>query len=479
MRRFTMSFEDNEQQPLSPFEVPESLPCADAPVISDVPVETDLAPSKTVEELLSRVTSISDADACTSQLMPVENVVAAGCEVGPLELAAESFKSCMTGQGTESEFRLASAVYARSRVALGMEETCTAVSLENFSTGKHSIAFESVIETIRAVGAAILKAIIAAIDWFKKVIRQYTKDSEALIKAVVTMTTGFLAHRQKNKDKLAKLEDSTAIDFVRYVDLVLYKKALTMLGAQPTGVDGYAKEVAKITELARTHELIKTNITPAVIVDFNKVIEAKGSFIEISVPDTRLMLFNLGEPVFHACGITAQDDQDMFALSELLGDHVVVSQFTKRFIGPANTDTSFKNLAGSKLTLTKEKSEMMDGWLRKLTDDEVKKMFVAMTNLSHVVKDHGKTEDLLVHHLDSLKVIAIKATEAAKSINQQFATTAQLNSPPTLSRMTVGISSLVSFINEAMLVSVKPARELQIAWLHYLQATIRREQAAL
>lgn len=415
-----------------------------------------------------------------------------------LHSAAEGFADCLYGSGTPATFKLSKRVYEAARSALSFPPMRRKVSVENYAEhSEKAFAMESIMDTVKQVIGAIINAIVSAINWLKKVFKEFFDSSRRLAKANEQMCDMFLKHRKDNEAKLRKLDSTSALDHERFVELPTHKLNLTYKGKQPgfgmvvekydteTGSKNdsvepnYAQAFQELTKLLNIHEKFKERVSPKLIHEFEQlekdIEENKSSSVQGFYP--KEFLLPNARQVMHFDGTTCPDNARMFINEGYLGNVVYLLQMG------AGSDSSpviglLSRYADFKAKIVTAEKTMSDAWMRNLATDEIKATFLATAAMTNEMVNLSKTTDSIEHTLEMMKSLMIKVkAKVGKDLDYQ--TDAAQFKNRAYTAMAAAASSLVNTTNSVLSGCASHAHDVQISWLYYINAIMRREQDML
>ena len=502
-----ISLEDDSPQPA--LDVPDNDPKpAEAEPPAPTPEVPDNTPADTsdlnVLQLEKNTLDEENKKLKEEEETRQENLGNAVNDLELLNVAAESFANCLHGNGSKTEFALASEVYSRVRSSLGFASNRSQISLEQYdqADGK-KIAMESIKDTMNQVFTAIIKVIIDAVKWLNKTFRSIFSQANNLIRSNKTMTTMFLKHRSVFDPKSDKSKKTATIDFKRYVDLPTHKLNLTYMGNQPpdTFITTYdirgrpnGKESTtypdmfdRIKELVSLHRLFRKNISAEML---SSLEEAKKALLDDD-PNAQVSFFDPldfhldnSQDVMHVEGIDCPDGSRMFAKSGYLGNVIYVSQYnSESWANPVNS--GLNDWGRWRMKLVRADTEMRDGWMSYLPTADVVKTFHSIADLSHELLDCEKTIDCVEHVLTSLEsqLSTFKSTftEGDFSSNGQTPLTEQekLERAKMFSKIASAVNGVISSTNTYLFQVTNYAITTQTSWLYYLNAIMRYEESLM
>lgn len=408
-----------------------------------------------------------------------------------LHHATESLVNCLNGKGTSSEFKLATGVYDRLRGNLGLHTQKRSVSLEDYSNpDTKAIAVESFMDTMKTVISAVINAIIKAIEWLKKVFRDYFNGNKRLIEANRQMHSMLLKIRTEHKDKLEKIHSEQLTDQKRYVDLPIYKPDLTYEGKQPGEMlvkrhdnrgnvvsysPSYPEAIADITGLFSLHAQFQKRMTSDLSNGFEQIFNAisKGDDLEsVNIFDPKEFIPDGAELVSHAEGIDPEEDCLLYIKTGYLGNFSLVQQILSSSTAENATDPITRKLlelGNWRGKYVSTNTSMSDGWLRNLSTEEIKLSYEACNDLSHQVVAMEKTVESVEHTLTTLKGILNKIKGDIR-VDMDYSTDAGIKQNQAYIQFAKSIGAVVNTTNAVLTGSADRARKFQFAWLYYLNA---------
>lgn len=361
--------------------------------------------------------------------------------------------------------------------------------------GTH-VALEGFRNTLRAILDAIVNAIKQAVAWLTNYIKQRMVSVQKVTEDSKRLATDLLKLRNENEDKHV-LYDALGFpsDFITLdgVTAHVFASVLKVDGQQPKRYDDAFIDVFQVVKMHEEYGAVfGKDLVQSIEDAFDAILKPDGdqgqksldsNFITHILPRTSMLADDQA-----LRGVALPDKVKMpfraFYNDQMLGN----SEFWHFFNSLGKTTTledSLDALAGWTFMRRSTESKSADnGFLRRLTTNEIKAAAVCIAKLEETLANMAVTVDQLIKSNNDLKNIAQRATQVIAPLE---GTEAFFNSNDpengwkggAITKIVAAISNVTNTVNQALYEQQKYGYTVCVAWNMYLFAMLNKEKAFL